>query len=127
MESYDAILDDQIAELRSFAEERIEIERHDQEPHEYFAEVETLRYQFEHAVNVLRALLFDDEKQTQAEYEAARAAWVDYGSKHLFQPAGEGSFRLGDIDPEGPVHAFANYQDRRNAVEARMERIKELS
>lgn len=129
MHPYDAILTEQLNGLRSFAEQRIDLERKrgDAEPDLYFAELEMLKFEFEHAVNVLRALLFDDEEQTREEYERARAAWVDYASKHLFQSAGNGSFRIGDNDPEGPTHTFSKYEDRRNAVDARIERIKEVS
>ncbi len=130
--SYDGTLEAQIAEIRALAAERISTEgdfrpwkMDDEETaSDYHSNIMALEQRFESAMNVLRALLFDDVNETQAQYEQRLKAYVEYRSDSRFQSR-KGSFRIGDWVPNGPVQAFNDQHARRNAAEAREAKIKE--
>jgi|GEM_PF-3822782 len=131
MPQYDETLEAQFEELRRLAAERITVERdyrrgsQDEDTASFYnSALIELEERLEAVVNLLRALLFDDVEETQQQYEERRKAYVEYGTKFLFQSR-RGSFRLGDFLPNGPVQSFRERMARHSAAESRESRLRD--
>jgi hypothetical protein len=115
MAKYDEILEAQLSEIRDIAERVIALERDgpsdDNRGPEYVGLRFALEQRYETVLNVLRALLFDDLAETREEYEERRKAYVDYKSRALLREPEKATVRVGEMDPEGPLHSFLEYRD----------------
>lgn len=127
MAKYDEILEEQLCEIRDIAERVIALERdgpsEENRGPEYLGLRFALEQHYETVLNVLRALLFDDLSETREEYEERRKAYVEYKSRALLREPEKTTIRVGEIDPEGPLHSFLEYRDRHNAAEARVAKV----
>ena len=129
MAKYDEILEEQLSEIRDIADRVIALERggpsDENRGPEYLGLRFALEQRYETVLNVLGALLFDDLSETREEYEERRKAYVEYKSRALLREPEKTTIRVGEIDPEGPLHSFLEYRDRHNAAEARVAKVRD--